>query len=190
MQGYINDSTKGIFTLIFVGHASLERFRNGMPAAKPLGKNSPRYQLDPFSSHIYRSMSGWGQCQLHNLFFKLIGLQNLGLKTCTTVTILPQLQSIRRVNSSALKLVFFPQLCGDQIIKRFFSALPLIVIPRNIPQKVMHSSEIFLAENLTAIHRTNPGPSFSKFNSSLQWSATVWKNEKNPTFYLTSPCLA
>lgn len=53
----------------------------------------------------------------------------------------------------------------------------------------MHSSEIFLAENVTPIHRRNPGLNYSKFSSSLQWSATIWKKRKskNPAFYLTSP---
>lgn len=67
-----------------------------------------------------------------------------------------------------------------------------VVIPRNNTlQQVMHSSEVFLAENLTVIHGTNAVPSLSKAQlPSAEVSCNLKKDKQELSFLLNKPnCL-
>ena len=135
-------------------------------------------------------MPGWDQYQLHKLHSKLIVLQIPGLRTCAAATIITQLQFKRRVNTPALKLGFF---CSSMRIWSLKDSSQLFLfitalIPGKTLQKVMHSSEVFLAENLRLVKEQIQHPVFSKFSSSLQRSDAVWKKKsRNQVFYSTSP---
>lgn len=67
-----------------------------------------------------------------------------------------------------------------------------VVIPRNNTlQQVMHSSKVFLAENLTAIHGTNAVPSLSKAQLlSAEVSCNLKEDKQELSFLLNKPnCL-
>lgn len=134
-------------------------------------------------------MPGWDQYQLHNLRSKLIALQIPGLRTCATTSIIPQLQFIRRVNAPALKLGFFCSFTGIWSLKDFSELFLFItvLIPRKTLQKAMHSSEVSLAENLTAIQRINPVPRLFKVQllSAERSAAISKKKSRNRAFYST-----
>lgn len=87
-----------------------------MPAVKPLEKNIPRHQLDPFSSHSYRNM--WMR-PITQPFFQAYRSADTRFEG---LTIIPQLQSIRRVNFPALKVDFLHSSVGIRSLKDFFSS--------------------------------------------------------------------
>lgn len=135
-------------------------------------------------------MPGWDEYQLHNLCSKLIALQIPVLRTCATVTIILQLQFIRRVNAPALKLGFFCSSVGIWSLKDFSQLFLFItvLIPGKTLQKAMYSSEVFLAENLTAIHGTNPVPCLFKVQLlSAEVSCNLKKEKQESSFLLNKP---
>lgn len=180
-----NTSYRITYIPLSVGHAALsERFRSRTTAAQSLEKIILRHELDPYST-VKELCLEWDQYQLHNLRSKLITLQITGLRTCAMVTIIAQLQFIQSVNAPALKLGFFCYSMGIRSLK-YFSQLFLfitVLIPRRIPQKVMHSS-VFLAENLTAIHRTNPMSCLFKVQLLSAAASCNLKTEKQESTFL------
>lgn len=122
MQGYINDSIKGIFILVFAGHASLRDL--GECQQHNLLKKYPQTSAWSFQQSQLQKHVWMRPIPITQPSFQAYRSADTGLKTCTTVSIIPQFHKESQFPCTKTGL-FFHSSMGIRSLKHFFSAFPL-----------------------------------------------------------------